>query len=323
MKQNDVIEIVKHQTFYQHNVENGTLDIALGIILIFLSLSLKTSHTSINLWIPFCGFTPSIIWSLKKRYVYPRLGYAVFKARAKFNGKLLLIGMGYLIFITVLGILSFSSYYPRNFNYSYMYPFTILGFSLMLIGGLRQSYKFYIYAALVFMPIAFPGLFNNHNSIFAILTMLALVFTIFLIENTLRNTSIDLVQVKQRYVSFIHYYIIFMAVILLFYSILSAFHVPLTKTISRFFDKHDLMLFGNLAALFLLFMGMAFRTARFVIYSLFLMLIMCLPYFIPFIQDRLALIVIELGVIIIGIGIILLVTFIKKYPVQEEPNEND
>jgi hypothetical protein len=323
MIQNDKIETVKNQTFYQHNIENGSLDIAFGIILIFFSLSLSAFNGSFNFWIVFCYMTPGIVWSLKKKYVYPRLGYAAFKTRPNFNAKLLLIGMSFLSFITILGIFSFFGYNANDLNFSYIYPLTILGFSLMLVGGLKQSNKYYIYAVLVFMPIAFPALFNNKQSYFSILTILALSFTIYLIENTFRNSAPKVVEVKQRHIAFIHYYIIFMAVILMLYTILSAFHVSFTKTISHFFDKHNLMLIGNLAATFVIFMGLAFKTVRFVIYALFMSLIICLPYFLPSIKIQLVTFEIGLGVIIMGIGIFLLIQFIHKYPILEVTNETE
>ncbi len=322
MIQNDKIDTVMKNTFLMYNIEDGFFDILFGfsyLIYSFLFMKCNTNH-----WLGFVVISACILMFIKGKIVKPRIGYAVFKKYSAPAFNRAMVATICTILVSTAGIiLSFPLVNSVKETYSYFYIWAFIGLAIVVIGGIRQQVRYYLYAALMMVPVLFPA-FYQKNPIFVIITFMLFALSIMMMEKFSKNELSP--SIKPHYVKSLHAEMIVFALLLGLYIILSSLFPNLSKFFSSLWDEDVFFLFGNYFGLIIFGIGLALLVKRFMIYAACILAIIYLPAIIPFFKHAFLPMMILLGISMLTIGFVLLFRFIKKNPVieisdQEELNE--
>jgi len=134
---------------FRDTVQDGLMDIFLGFLLFFMGGRLQSG--SVAVIVPFIFLGPFVIAALKRRFVYPRIGYVELATGDSRHGLRWLLGFGLAIVAVFLAVLLISGDIRDAARWYRWMPIPIG--MVMVTGFIITAYKsrlarFYLYAAL-------------------------------------------------------------------------------------------------------------------------------------------------------------------------------
>jgi hypothetical protein len=165
--------------------EDGVVDLALGLGLLFAALYVELNHGAHGTLTAWPGLAPIFVMlfarGLRKRFVYPRIGYA----RARPASPAIVL-MAALLLLLIAGLVVMTMYARRGVRPPAMLmpwllrAFALAGAATLALMGRQTGFaRFYIHAgvivAVVFVSVVFPDVH------YGLLLMLVLPATVLLI----------------------------------------------------------------------------------------------------------------------------------------------
>ncbi len=150
MKQ-DPIARIEREVVQEQTHRDGIPQIVVGIFLVFAMLSMLDGRS--NAFPVFIPFIPLAIRALRKRFTYPRIGYAQIRESRK--GKLL--GIWLVLSVLVAGLLAFLIFrggahaplQPVKLHYLMMFAVAFMIIALSIVFLLRNKHTLVIWYAIL------------------------------------------------------------------------------------------------------------------------------------------------------------------------------
>ncbi len=329
MKQNDVINEVKLETYFKYFLEDGIADIRGGLSLIalgFIFLYNQFSITPILILIAITFFLRPMTKRLSEKYVYPRIGYVVFNKKCKINfeNKRTYMLSAYFVISICLGVVfSLSVTESTKFAFHYVNLWITGILFILTLGSFMRNAKYYLYAAMLIPPIACPATFAC-NFYYIIANIVFFLIAISLFEKPgFWNDQEPELSLKYRILG--HNIIFILSSLALIYMILIVSHSIYGKSITHFVNR----LFGTtyenimISVVIIIQLGIGYflHSWRNILYAFLLIVLINLKSLAPSLLLNQWQIVMFSGIVVMGTGIYVLNRFVRKYPIIEVPDE--
>ncbi len=182
----ELVEKTREQVTQDIKYRDGIPRIAAGVFMVIAMLLALAGNTST--FVIFIPIIPGLVEGLRKRYTYPRVGYAKIKEGQSSKRLLILIALalviGLLVFLISNGMLGFEL--PSKVN---IYGPMALGvamplvlIALLLTARRRQQWPFTLITILVFLPVLLFVRLGRHTVFYIVLAFGALNLIMGIIE---------------------------------------------------------------------------------------------------------------------------------------------
>ncbi|HOH79437.1 MAG TPA: hypothetical protein PLO35_06925 [Candidatus Cloacimonadota bacterium] len=169
----ELVEKTREQVTQDIKYRDGIPRIAAGVFMVIAMLLALAGNTST--FVIFIPIIPGLVEGLRKRYTYPRVGYAKIKEGQSSKRLLILIALalviGLLVFLISNGMLGFEL--PSKVN---IYGPMALGvamplvlIALLLTARRRQQWPFTLITILVFLPVLLFVRLGRHTVFYIVL----------------------------------------------------------------------------------------------------------------------------------------------------------
>jgi len=169
----ELVEKIREQVTQDIKYRDGIPRIAAGVFMVIAMLLALAGNTST--FVIFIPIIPGLVEGLRKRYTYPRVGYAKIKEGQSSKRLLILIALalviGLLVFLISNGMLGFEL--PSKVN---IYGPMALGvamplvlIALLLTARRRQQWPFTLITILVFLPVLLFVRLGRHTVFYIVL----------------------------------------------------------------------------------------------------------------------------------------------------------
>ncbi len=320
MKQDDKIIELQTGTYQVHKLENGLWDMTFGFALVLIGFGLYINNP-LFLWLCIFGFT-KITQELRKKYIYPRVGIAVFAGKVKQNPikKTLLVALVLSIGLAIYLFFNNLQGYVR-FTHPLFNTIGVLISGLVILGGISHKHSFYFMSVVLMIPVI--GLqFSKGLWIGMSLMMLIIVFLLGLIMwRVSKGKTEDDDNAVQRISYVMHCYLMEVGLLCFAYFILATYFSDFSESVIMWGFAHETLVIGNVAALAVIGVGISFKVVRYYLYAvLFSLSVFAARVFTLNIIPRRMMFGI-IGFLIMIIGLILFLRFIQRYPVLEKVSD--
>ncbi|HPT72728.1 MAG TPA: hypothetical protein PLE74_10660 [Candidatus Cloacimonadota bacterium] len=316
MNQNDKIEAIKNDTFSKYNSRDGVLDIVLGFGILFYVLCKVGDFFT---FFAFFGiFGPMIARRLRERFIYPRIGIALFHKLPKSHYKRVILMGAFILVITMLGLaLNFHDNRMVVTTYQFSYPWVFLAIGVFIASGILRYARFYIYGLMMLVPMIFIRLFNM-NPIYLISSIALLALAIYISERMeMKDRAENINYTMDGYMKFVHYFFIILAVCFGIYLLLRLYDRSLYDKITYMKTNFMSVVLGSIISLILTMMGITYRAYRIVVYAFLLAVSIFIPLLISGLGDQILNFLAISGIIVLISGIIVFRNFLRENPVIE------
>lgn len=314
------IEKLKDKTYQLHKVEDGIMDMVIGLALLLIGLGQKL-HSPVSILFLFLiiAFIPFTVLRLKKKLVYPRVGYVVFSDSREQNRiyKILL----YILFFAVGFVFANFFYNAKQMhgsNHPLYYVYCILVSSLFIYGGFTQKHMLYVVGFCFALPLS--GYYFIEQTWFGLPISIVINVTFITAVNWLLRHRKPIVsrEAARRPNIVIHSYLAGLGVLGLTYFLFLTFFFDFTNLLQIWVVAHFEAVFISFIALIVMGFGIAFKAMRYYLYTGLVCLtivIIRIPNFKLITSQSL----LEcIGLLVVAIGAILFIRFLKHYPVLAE-----
>jgi hypothetical protein len=316
MKFQNEIDLLKKQTWVKHQSEDGIIDIMLGIVLMLLALNSLTDNPA--LFVVFLGLFPMLGKRLKSRYVYPRIGMAVYKKKQA-NQQLSIQWI--IAAILLAGLAGFvASLFIKSRATQANPLFNVIGVAisgLVILGGISRQNGLYLYAILLAIPMVFlqyiHGLWIGMAMLICIIILL-IGSIIWIIVKGNKTGSND---ITDRPGNVAHAFLAEAGLIFFAYFLLSTYYPEFSFWLKQLVSANLTLVLGNVFALAVLGVGIAFWALRFCLYAALISVTYILYSYLLDTSVHPAFLLLGIGVIIFLSGIGFLTRFVRTYPVLE------
>lgn len=320
MKEQDKIEKLKDSTLHTYKLDDGILDMTMGLILCLISIGTRLHNPGL-LWIFVFAFI-MLTKGLKKKYVYPRVGIAMFADTTKQDIK---IKTSFIAIFLIMGLVGYLLFGASHQSVSWINPIIIiLGILISgayILGGFSQNHVFYLAGLGLAIPIAgiqfSKGLWLGISLTNAILViLLALIYW-----TTIKGKTKDDKYTAHRPSLVFHSLLMIAGVLCFIYFILLTYFPLLALRIKTWSFTHQILIMGNLLAVAVLIIGIIYKEFRYYMYAV-LMSIMVLTIKVLLIKTislRVSFFII--GILIMTFGFILLNSFTMRHPILKREKD--
>ena len=320
MKPVDKIEQLKDSTYHLHKQEDGMIDMVMGLLLACIWAGFHLQFVLI--FFAMIPIIPFVMRRMKRKLVYPRVGFAVFsdlreqKPFLKFGLYLLFVGLG-LITLFWFGSLDTT----RVTQLPLFYLFCILASGLLIAGSITQKQLFYVAGVGLIWP-----------SISSLITMktwfgmpLSIVFNVSSIGLILwllayRKPIVDK-KAARRPNLVIHSAFLSTGILGLIVILLQTYNPGLVTLLEAWIGANPEVVFGSVVALIFLIVGLALAEVRYYLYAALVCTVAGAAYVITGFKSSAVAVISIIGLMILLLGIIQFISFLKRNPKLEGPNE--
>lgn len=311
------IERFKIDTYNRYKQADGILDICLGLFLVIFWLGFQVQF--VVFYFAFIPLFPLLVFTLKKKIVYPRIGRVVFKKYIKQN---LFVQYGLYILLFGLGLVFSAMFYKyerlHGVTHPLLSPYLLFTTGLLIIGALTQKHMLYVLALCLGYSVIssmIPEAMWLGMDIDIIFNGTVLTIVIWLLGY--KNPIIDK-RTALRPNLLVHAGFLLVGLGGMLFVCLTVY-LPGTAVVIRQWVIHNTaIVYSSIIAIVLFGIGIAFKAIRLYLYGG----LVCLAILLTdlsliktmVIRDMLALI----GLFIFVIGIWLLASFIKNNPILSE-----
>lgn len=325
MNQKDEIQKLQESTLQMHKLEDGILDMTIGFILTIFGLGFLSNNTAV-LWLLVYSFV-LLSRKMKRKYVYPRVGIAVFAEKEKQARpyRILLIAG-----ILGLGLIGYTFFSRGRSELDIMHPIFntsgILIAGVVMLGGLFRKQLFYLAGLALMIPLIVVQFTKDYWIGVSMAIAASIILLILLMWMSKKNKADKADNTISRPGAVIHSYLMLGGLLCFIYFLLACLQPVYAANIRHWGIINHVLIFSNMVALVILGIGLAYRAPRFYLYAVLLSASVL-------ISRNAQASVIHTRTIFTSVGLLLLVTgtalffrFLKKYHVleenEDEPGEN-
>jgi len=325
MNNKDEIQKLQDHTLQMHKLEDGILDMTLGIILTIFGLGFLSNNTAV-LWLIVYSFI-LLSRKMKTKYVYPRVGIAVFTEKAKQERAYRIL---FVAAFLGLGMIGYAIFSRGRSDLNIMHPIFnasgILIAGVMMLGGIFRKQIYYLAGLALMIPVIVIQFINNIWLAVSMAIAAVIMLLILLMWMSNKSKVVNTENTVNRPGAVIHSYLMLGGLLGFVYFIVACLQPVFATQIRHWGVINHVLIFSNMVALVILGIGLAYKAQRFYLYAALLSasVIISRSAQVSMIQTR---------TIFTGVGLLLLVTgtamfvrFLNKYPVleekEDEPGEN-
>ncbi|GEM_PF-5212256 len=318
----DELDRIKRQTYLLHQGEDGIWDIMGGLFLLLAGLNLMTDFPAFIVF--YIALVPMLARGLKKRYVYPRIGVAVFEPAPvkKTTVKIMVLTLFTAMMTAVMFVL-FLHVLPLGQDF-----IMLLGLLLGLLaglsvvfGGLLRDRRLYMAAlGLGLIALALQLLKSLWLGIALVIPIVILFIALLMwvVKNgSLRRTR----EIFERPSVVTHRFLVGFGALVVAFCLVSFASPHMGQVALDWAGQHLRFLFGVAFTALSVCLGIAYLKPRYFAYAAVIFAFIALPGMVAALDPYRHWLMLLAAVVIMLSGTLFLRRFVHRYPVLEDNDE--
>ncbi len=322
MNNKDEIQKLQESTLQMHKLEDGILDMTLGFILTIFGLGFLSNNTAV-LWLLVYSFV-LLSRKMKRRYVYPRVGIAVFVEKQKQARPYRILLIAGVLGLLLVGYAFFSR---GRSDLDILHPIFntsgILIAGVVMLGGIFRKQLFYLAGLALMIPLIIVQFSKDYWIAVSMAIAVSIMLLILLMWMSKKSKADNTIS---RPTVVIHSYLMVAGLLGFLYFLLACLQPVYAANIRHWGIINHVLIFSNMVALVILGIGLAYKAPRFYLYAALLSASVLISRNAQVSVIHTRTIFTSVGLLLLVIGTAMFFRFLKKYPVlgekEDESGEN-
>ena len=320
MKQQDVITKLKDSTYSHYQQSDGLIDMLFGLALFCVWWGFHLQF--VLFFFVLIPIIPFAFVRIRRKLVYPRVGFAVFSDRRPQNR---IFTMGLYALFSGLGLIILFWFQKQSqlsiLQHPFFNAFCISISALLIFGSITQKQLFYAIA----IGLAWPSISSLVTQqewfgmpLHIVFNGACIGFMVWLLSY--KKPIVDKEAAKRANLV-IHSSFMIIGMLGFLYVIMFTYYPTIAVAIKQAIKTNPAMVYAGIISLLFLCVGIAFREIRFYLYAIMVWLAVIdatvLTHNVVSIPAALAV----LGGVIMLVGLWLFLSFLKRYPILQEKED--